>query len=169
MSTDGKFLLGGIALIAMVLAMAVTAGLKRPVTPAEVTFIGLKGEQTSLRSLRGKVVFVNFWATTCAICLREMPKIAETHEKYRARGLETIAVAMDYDRPDWVFDYAERTKPPFVIALDLLGTAARAFGGVRGTPTSFLVDKKGRIVWRVEGEPNFLELGRRIEKEIGER
>ena len=168
MSTDGKFLLGGITLVAIVLAIAVVAGLKRPVTAAEVTFVGLKGEQTALSSLRGKVVLVNFWATTCTICLREMPKIAEIHEKYRARGFETIAVAMAYDRPDWVFEYAERTRPPFAIALDLQGKAERAFGGVRGTPTSFLVDKKGRIVWRVEGEPDFGELGRRIEKELGE-
>jgi thiol-disulfide isomerase/thioredoxin len=168
MMSDAKTALIGALLVALVVTAAVIAGLKRPLTPADVSFISLKGEQTALSTLRGKVVLVNFWATTCAICLREMPKIAETHEKYRARGLETIAVAMDYDRPDWVFAYAERTKPPFAIALDLLGTAARAFGGVRGTPTSFLVDKKGRIVWRVEGEPDFADLGRRIERELAE-
>jgi thiol-disulfide isomerase/thioredoxin len=168
MMSDAKTALIGALLVALVVATAVVAGLKRPVAAAEVSFIGLKGERTALSSLRGKVVLVNFWATTCAICLREMPKIAETHEKYRARGLETIAVAMAYDRPDWVFEYAERTRPPFAIALDLQGKAARAFGGVRGTPTSFLLDKKGRIVWRVEGEPDFGELGRRIEKELGD-
>lgn len=169
MTADHKIALLGAGLVALVVTVAVIAGLKRPVTVPEVSFIGLKGEQTTLSSLRGKVVLVNFWATTCAICLREMPRIAETHEKYRARGFDTIAVAMSYDRPDWVFEYAERTKPPFAIALDLQGRVERAFGGVRGTPTSFLLDKKGRIVWRVEGEPDFGELGRRIEREIGER
>ena len=164
---DAKLALFGAILLALVVTAGVVAGLKRPVPVPEVTFIGLKGEQTTLSSLRGKVVLVNFWATTCAICLREMPKIAETHEKYRARGLETIAVAMSYDRPDWVFEYAARTKPPFAIALDLLGKTERAFGGIRGTPTSFLLDRKGRIVWRVEGEPDFSELRRRVEKELG--
>lgn len=159
-----------LAILILIAALAggVIAGLKRPVTVPDVTFIGLKGDHVALSSLRGKVVLVSFWATTCAVCLREMPRIAETHEKYRARGYETIAVAVSYDRPDRVFDYAEHTKLPFAIALDLQGRAERAFGGVRGTPTSFLLDKEGRIVWRVEGEPDFGELGRRIEKELGD-
>jgi thiol-disulfide isomerase/thioredoxin len=169
MKTAHKIQILGILILIAALAGGVMAGLKRAVTVPAVTFIGVKGDHLALSSLRGKVVLVNFWATTCAVCLREMPKIAETHEKYRARGYETIAVAVSYDRPDWVFAYAVRTKLPFPIALDLQGMAERAFGGIKGTPTSYLVDRQGRIVRRFEGAPDFAELRGLIEKELARK
>ena len=62
----------------------------------------LSGQQGSVDQLRGKVVLVNFWATSCTTCMHEMPQIVATHEKYKARGFDTLAVAMSYDPPAYV-------------------------------------------------------------------
>ena len=160
-----------ITVFAIVLALgALTAGVfvgwNRPIAPAEVNFIGVHGDRFAMSSLRGKVVLVNFWATSCTVCVSEMPKMVQTFEKYRERGLETVAVAMSYDPPDRVFAFAQQNKLPFRVTLDIFGNAMQAFGGIRGTPTTFLVDRRGKIVWRFEGEPDFGKLGRMIEKEL---
>ena len=166
MTADRKITLFAIVLALGALAAGVFAGWNRPVATPEVDFIGVHGDQFAMSSLKGKVVLVNFWATTCAVCLSEMPKMVQTHEKYRERGLETVAVAMSYDSPDRVFAYAQQNKLPFRVALDLFGRAMQAFGGIRGTPTTFLVDRRGRIVQRFEGEPDFGKLGALIEREL---
>jgi peroxiredoxin len=140
--------------------------LTRPATVPDVSFIEIKGEHFSLSSLQGKVVLVNFWATSCAVCVKEMPRIVQVHEKFRNRGYETVAVAMSYDPPNRVAAYAQQNNLPFRVTLDIYGKAMEAFGGIRGTPTTFLVDKRGRVVWRHEGEPDFGQLEALIEKEL---
>ncbi len=133
-----------------------------------VTFVTLKGERISIDSLRGRVVLVNFWATDCAICVKEMPQLVNTYDKYQARGFEIIAVAMQYDPPNYVIHYAEKNALPFKVALDPVGELARAFGDVRLTPTAFVINKRGNIVSRIVGEPDFAELHELIEKNLAE-
>jgi peroxiredoxin len=132
----------------------------------EVTVTTLAGKSITPKALRGKVVLVNFWATTCEVCARELPQIVATYKIYASRGFEVIAVAMPYDRPDWVVDYARRQELPFTVALDFEGTINRAFGGVEATPTGFLIDKQGRILQRIVGEPDFARLRETIEREL---
>ena len=76
---------------------------------------------------------------------------------------------MPYDRPDWVVDYARREALPFTVALDFDGTINRAFGGIEATPTGFLIDKQGKILQRIVGEPDFARLRERIERELDRR
>ena len=166
MTPDRKITLFAILLMLGALAAGVFAGWSRPIASPKVNFIGVYGDQFTMSSLKGNVVLVNFWATSCAVCVSEMPKLVQTYEKYRERGLETVAVAMSYDPPDRVFAYAQQNKLPFRVTLDIFGKAMQAFGGIRGTPTTFLVDRRGMIVRRFEGEPDFAELGELIEKEI---
>ena len=166
MTKNRKFLL--IATLFGVLATfagAYTAFERLCVVP-EVIFIGVHGDQFAMSSLKGKVVLVNFWATSCTVCMSEMPKMVQTYEKYLSQGLETVAVAMSYDPPDRVFAYAQQNKLPFRVTLDIFGKAMQAFGGIRGTPTTFLVDRRGKIVQRFEGEPDFAKLGVLIEREL---
>jgi len=111
---------------------------------------------------------MNFWATTCSICLHEMPQIVATHEKYRGRGFETVAVAMSYDPPASVIRYAELRRLPFGVAIDNTGVIARRFGDVNATPTTVLIDKRGVIVERYTGEPDFAALQRLIDKLLAE-
>jgi peroxiredoxin len=113
-------------------------------------------------------VLVNFWATSCTVCVHEMPQIVATHDKFSSRGYETLAVAMSYDPPAQVIRFADSRKLPFAVAIDNTGSIARGFGGVRATPTSVLIDKHGEIVKRFAGEPDFTALERWIEKLLAE-
>lgn len=129
----------------------------------ETTFVLLDGSQKSTADFKGKVILVNFWATSCTSCVAEMPKIIGTFNKYNPRGFETIAVAMSYDPPSYVVNFSETRKLPFHVAIDNTGAVAKAWGDVRLTPTTFIVNKRGEIVKRYVGEPDFAELHRLIE------
>jgi peroxiredoxin len=157
-----------LAVIALGIAAAAAFALSAPPAAPEVRFVALSGENFSTSDLRGKVVLVNFWATDCPVCLKEMPAMAATYRDYNARGFEAIFIAMPYDRPDRVLHYARSSALPFTVALDLQGEAARAFGGIRATPTTFLIDKRGNILERIVGEPDFGRLHARIERSLAE-
>ena len=150
------------ALLALLFAQAVSQEAPAP----QVTFTSLQGEKISMESLRGKVVLVNFWATSCIGCIREMPQMIDTYRKYNAQGLETIAVAMSYDPPNYVVNYTEKNALPFKVALDVQGNIAQAFGDVKLTPTTFIIDKRGNIIKRILGEPDFAQLRTLLEKEL---
>jgi thiol-disulfide isomerase/thioredoxin len=145
-------------------AVLVLNGCAPRVVPAEQGFTLLDGTRSSFQALRGKPVLVNFWATTCAICVREMPQVVALHQRFQARGLQTLAVAMRYDPPALVAGFAQRKQLPLGVVIDNLGALEQAFGGVQGTPTLFLVDKNGVVLQRIEGEPDFTALAARLEK-----
>ena len=128
----------------------------------------LDGSRGDTGRLQGKVVLINFWATSCTTCVHEMPQIAALHRKYSARGFDTLAVAMSYDPPAYVVRYAETRGLPFGVAIDNTGAIARSFGGVQATPTSLLVNKRGEIVKRFVGEPDFAALHKLVEKLLAE-
>ncbi len=139
-----------------------------PEAAPQSTFVLLDGSSQTTAGLKGKVTLVNFWATSCVTCVAEMPRIVSTYDKYRARGFETLAVAMQYDPPAYVVNFAQTRKLPFPVAIDNTGTVAKAWGDVQLTPTTFLVNKKGQIVKRFVGEPDFAELHQLIEKLLAE-
>jgi peroxiredoxin len=97
-----------------------------------------------------------------------MPEIVATHQKYQGQGFETLAVAMSYDPPSYVVNFTESRKLPFKVALDNTGAVARAWGDVQLTPTTYIVNKRGEIVKRYVGAPDFAELHRLIEKLLAE-
>jgi peroxiredoxin len=144
------------------------AGLHKSTTPP-VTFVSIKGERIATADLRGKVTLVNFWATDCPICIKEMPQLVETHKKYQSRGYETIAVAMRHDPPNYVLAYAEKNALPFKVVLDPMGEIAKAFGDVKLTPTTFVMDKRGHVVSKFQGEPDFGRLHTLIEEKLKEQ
>ena len=133
-----------------------------------VDMVLLDGSKTNLADLRGKVVLVNFWATSCVTCVKEMPQMVETYQKFRERGLDFVAVAMSYDPPAYVDNFARTRNLPFKVAIDNTGQIARDFGDVKLTPTTYLLNKRGEIVKRYVGEPDFDELHRLIEKLLAE-
>lgn len=132
------------------------------------TFVLLDGSQQSTQDLRGKVTLVNFWATSCTTCVAEMPQIVATYDKYKSRGYETLAVAMSYDPPSYVVNFTESRKLPFKVAIDNTGAAASAWGDVKLTPTTFIVNKRGEIVKSYVGAPDFAELHKLIERLLAE-
>lgn len=122
----------------------------------------------SATQLQGKVSLVNFWATSCTTCVAEMPEIVATYKKYKDQGYETMAVAMSYDPPSYVVNFAQTRQLPFKVAIDNTGAVARAWGDIQLTPTTFLLNKRGEIVKRYVGAPNFFELHQLIEKLLAE-
>lgn len=134
----------------------------------DAAFTRLDGSTGRMGELRGKVVLVNFWATSCAACVAEMPGLIDTHQRFKARGYETLAVAMSYDPPAYVANFAETRKLPFGVVIDNTGAIATGFGDVKLTPTTFLIDKRGGIVKRYVGEPDFAALHALVEKLIAE-
>ena len=130
----------------------------------QVDFILLDGQRLSTDQLRGQVVLVNFWATSCTSCVAEMPAIVATFEKYRSQGYQTVAVAMQYDAPARVANFAESRQLPFGVAIDNTGAIARSFDQVQLTPTSFLINKRGEIVKRYVGAPDFTALHGLVEQ-----
>lgn len=135
------------------------SGLKQ--APAlEVTT--LQGEPLKLASLQGRPVLVTFWATTCPGCIKEMPHLVELYKELAPRGLEIIAIAMEYDPEDQVRTMAAQKQLPYPVALDRDGSAAKAFGDVSLTPSNFLIDPQGRIVQYKLGEMDMSALRNRI-------
>lgn len=130
----------------------------------ESDFVLLDGSVLRTADLRGKVTLVNFWATTCVTCVKEMPALVATYEKFAPRGYDTVAVAMSYDPPAWVVNFARSRQLPFKVALDNTGNIAKAWGDVKLTPTTYLVDKQAQIVKRYVGEPEMGALHALIEK-----
>ena len=134
----------------------------------EVAYTLLDGRKDALAAQRGKVMLVNFWATSCTTCVHEMPQIIATHQKFKAQGFDTLAVAMSYDPPAFVANFAETRQLPFSVAIDNTGEIAQRFGEVRLTPTTFLLDKRGGIVKKYVGEPDFAALHQLIGELLAE-
>ena len=158
-------------LFALIVVLACSAGgywfVSRPLAQAPaVTFSTLTGQQLALSELRGKVVLVKFWATSCVTCVAQMPGNIENFGKYHDKGFEIVAVAMQYDPANYVVNFVETRKIPFTVALDTMGQAARAFGDVRLTPTAFLIDKQGKILKRYVGEYDHAEFQATLEKAL---
>ena len=159
-----KRLLITVAVVAIVGALAYTL-LDKPAAPA-ATFTTLEGKPIALDSLRGKVVLVNFWATSCPGCIKEMPGMIETYNQYKNKGFEIIAVAMSYDPPNYVLNFVQTRQLPFPVALDVDGAHARAFGNVQLTPTSFIVGRDGTVLEQKIGELDFVKLKALLDKEL---
>ena len=137
-------------------------------TAPQSTFVLLDGSQKTTADLKGKVTLVNFWATSCTTCVKEMPELVATHQKYKDKGFETLAVAMSYDPPAYVASFAESRQLPFKVAIDNTGEIARQYGKVQLTPTTFVLNRKGEIVKRYVGEPDFQQLHLLLEKLLAE-
>ena len=161
-------LIAGIAIAAAVgVGAYVYHGTGQAAAP-ESQFVLLNGSTKTTADLKGKVTLVNFWATSCTTCVAEMPEIIKTYNKYKNHGYDTLAVAMSYDPPSYVVNFAESRKLPFQVALDNTGKIAKDWGDIQLTPTTFIVNKQGKIVKSYVGAPDFAELHKLIEKLLAE-
>lgn len=130
----------------------------------DVPMVLLNGSTQRMSALQGHVVLVNFWATSCSTCMQEMPKLVDVFKQHQDKGLRTVAVAMAYDPPAYVVNYAQSRQLPFDVVLDHTGQVAASFGQVQLTPTTFVVNKRGEIVKRYVGEPDYAALNALIEQ-----
>ena len=107
------------------------------------------GRMLRLADLRGKVVFLNFWATWCVPCREEMPAMERLLRAYQDRGLAVVAVNVR-DSKAQVETFMKELHLGFPTVLDADGSVSRRFA-VRGLPVSFLLDREGRILWKAIG------------------
>ncbi|MDV3237254.1 MAG: TlpA family protein disulfide reductase [Gammaproteobacteria bacterium] len=163
-----KDILLGLFALALVGALAYVwlspEGLKRA---PDIALRTIDGNEINLSELRGRPVLVTFWATSCPGCVKEIPHLIELHQEFGPRGLQLVAVAMSYDPPDHVLAMRDARQIPYPIALDIKGEAARAFGDVRLTPTSFLIAPDGRIVRQKIGEMEMADVRAQIRAMLG--
>jgi peroxiredoxin len=104
----------------------------------------LNGSAYRLSSLKGKVVFINFWATWCPPCREEMPSMQKLYDKFRDAGLEILAVDLQEDAKT-VRPFVEEHRLTFPILLDEKGILVSKYG-VRGLPTSYIINREGFAV-----------------------
>ena len=153
-----------IAIIILLCALVYTISHKDDAP--NVVFTSIKGERIAMSDLKGKVVLVNFWATDCLPCVTEMPALVKTYQKFNAKGLEIIAVAMPYDPPAQVLNYARIKKPPFPIVDDGLSEISKQFGNIEVTPTTFIFDKQGKLLQRTIGGLDFVQLNQLLDRKL---
>jgi thiol-disulfide isomerase/thioredoxin len=132
----------------------------------DVTFTTLYGKAIKMHDLRGKVVLVNFWATDCVTCNNEMPDLVHLYDDYKNKGFEVIAIAMPYDPPGLVVRYIQQKQLPFPVTHDAQADLLHRFSDVAGTPTTYLYDKRGKLLLRVAGKLDFATLRRSLDKEL---
>lgn len=102
------------------------------------------GKPLHLSALRGKVVYVDFWASWCAPCRRSFPWMNAMHDKYAANGLVVVGINVDQRKPD-AEKFLAQVPAKFAIAFDTPGDSPKAYG-IRAMPSSVLIDAHGRVV-----------------------
>lgn len=138
-----------------------SSGERKPLPPVSLTF--LDGSKPTLADYRGKVVLGVFWSVSCETCVDEIPHLNALYEKNKQNDFVVIGFDMPYDRPDWTAKFVKERPIKYPVSLDMDGGIARAFGGVQATPTTVLIDRKGRVVWKKLGRTNFAKLEAEIQ------
>ncbi len=139
---------------------------KRP-EAADFTLKDLEGNPVTLSDFKGKVVLVDFWATWCPPCVAEVPHFKSLHKEYNAQGFEIIGISLDKGGVPVVRDFVEEREIPYI---NVMGTreVTLAYGGIRGIPTTFLIDREGRVAEKWVGFHEEGEFARAIEKLLEE-
>ena len=128
----------------------------------ELEFNILGDDKLLSKNLEDKIVIINFWATDCSTCIKEMPILTKIYDKYK-NDIELIAVAMPYDLPSRVINFKDKNQIPFKIALDSDGKILEKFNKVRLTPTTIITNKQQIIQNTIIGEINYQNLDKLID------
>jgi len=110
----------------------------------------LQGKTWELKHFKGKVVFLNFWATWCGPCKEEMPSMEVLHDQFKEKGFVFLTISVDYAGVKPVKEFIEKHRYTFPVLIDPKGKTLDLFG-VRGIPTTFLIDPKGILIGKAIG------------------
>ena len=114
----------------------------------------IKGNYESLDSYRGEVVVLNFWATWCAPCRIEMPSFEKLYRRYRSEGVTVLAITLDKNSENKIKSFVDEYGLSFPILLDEKGEVERLYPSMT-IPFTYIIDRQGRIVARVDGAKNW--------------
>jgi thiol-disulfide isomerase/thioredoxin len=123
--------------------------LRQRTLPVDFTLPYANGQNVTLSSLKGRVVFLNFWATWCPPCREEMPSMESLYRRFRDKGMEFLAVDIQED-PAKVAAFFEEFGLTFPAALDRNGLVSGKYG-IRGIPSTFIIDRNGSMIAAVVG------------------
>ena len=114
----------------------------------------IKGNYESLESYRGEVVVLNFWATWCTPCRIEMPSFEKLYRRYRSEGVTVLAITLDKNSENKIKSFVDEYGLSFPILLDEKGEVERLYPSMT-IPFTYIIDRQGRIVSRVDGAKNW--------------
>jgi thiol-disulfide isomerase/thioredoxin len=129
--------------------------LEAPTAAPDFTLEDMDGQRHALSDYRGKVIMLNFWATWCPPCRREIPSMESIYRDLGKSGFVVLAVN-EFEEPDHVFAYTGQLSvlPTFPILFDRDSAVSQDYN-VKGLPTTVLIDKQARIVYRAVGGRDF--------------
>lgn len=123
----------------------------------------LENKPVKLADFKGKVVILDFWATWCPPCLEEIPHFKKLHQQYSGQGLVILGVSLDEAGRDHVKEFMKENSIPYPIAMSN-DKIVEDFGGIRGIPTTFVIDRDGKIVSKLVGYHDLEEFESLIKK-----
>lgn len=127
-------------------------GVERPekkILAPDFTLEDLSGKRLSLKNLKGKVVFLNFWATWCIPCREEMPTMEKLYRELRNEGLEIVAIDVMESKKD-VREFVEELGLTFTVLLDRDGEVSKAYGAW-AIPATHIINRKAELVGKAMG------------------
>jgi peroxiredoxin len=114
----------------------------------------LKGKKLELRNFKGKVVFLNFWATLCGPCKEEMPSIEALYQRFKEKDFVFLTISVDYEGKKPVKEFIEKQRYTFPVLLDPK-CETLDFYKVKGIPTTILIDKNRKMIGKATGPKNW--------------
>jgi thiol-disulfide isomerase/thioredoxin len=112
----------------------------------DFTLADVNGKNFHLRDHLGEAVLIDFWATWCGPCRMAIPHLIELQTKYKNKGFTVVGISLDQQGPDLVRNFVTTWKVNYPVVIDLDGSVARTYGGVRAIPTTVVIDAQGRVV-----------------------
>lgn len=115
---------------------------------------GLNGEKVQLKALKGKIIFINFWATWCGPCKEEMPSMETLYQHFKERSFTFLTISLDYGGQELVRKFIENHRYQFPVLLDPSGKTLDLFE-ISKIPTTLIIDKSGKMIGRAIGPRNW--------------
>ncbi|MFB3884768.1 MAG: TlpA family protein disulfide reductase [Thermodesulfobacteriota bacterium] len=114
----------------------------------------LKGEKSELKDFKGKVVFLNFWATWCGPCKEEMPSMERLHQQFKGKEFTFLSISVDYEGKNSVKRFIERARYTFPVLLDPECSMLDPYD-IKRIPTTILIDRNGKMIGKFTGPTNW--------------
>ena len=133
-----------------------------------LVFQRIDGIEQTLQEMKGKPLLITFWSPNCQLCLQEVSHLNRLYAQHQGgKKFEILALSMYYDRPDWVLKTSTERNMQYPVYFDLQKNLSRAFGDIVATPTSFLLNSSGEIIYQHAGRIDFVFIDQKLKQLIG--